>query len=700
MNSAKNLAQKGFVCLLLSLAVTGISTAPALASQYAYVTNTGSNNVLVIDTATKLIMAAIQVGEFPAGMAITPDGSFVYVANFHSNTVSVINTASNMVATNVTVGANPQHVAITPDGAFAYVTNDGSNTVSVINTSSNTVVTNIVVGQAPALIAITPDGAYAYVANQNSNNVSVIATATNAVVSTVPAGTSPQCLAITPDGAFVYVDNRLSNDMSVIATASNTVVATIRLGSGPNQVAITPNGAYVYVTNWGDSTLSIVDTLSNTVVDTVAVGPYPAGVAIAPDGSFAYVANSGADNLSIIDTTSHHVTGSITVGGTPVSVVFEPVPIPPQPLQFVPVTPCRVADTRNNQNPIQGGEHRDFAVPQLGGCGIPTTATAYSLNVTIVPRGYLGFLTIWPTGKQQPLVSTMNSPDGRVKANAAIVGAGRNHAVSVYVTQTTDVILDIDGYFAPAGSQGYQFYKLTPCRVIDTRTGFGDLKGPYLAGGAERDFPVRESDCIPRNVDIAGYSMNFTVVPHRVGEALNYLTVWPQGDAQPLVSTLNNPTATVVANAAVVPAGQNGGISTFAYDDTDLIVDIDGYFASPGQGGYSLYSVSPCRVYDSRNNQGQPFQGERTIDVAGSACAPPASAQSYVLNGTVVPSGSMGYLSLWPDGEQMPVVSTLNAYDGLVTSNMAIVPTSNGSIDAYAAGLTQLILDISGYFAP
>ena len=44
-----------------------------------------------------------------------------------------------------------------------------------------------------------------------------------------------------------------------------------------------------------------------------------------------------------------------------------------------------------------------------------------------------------------------------------------------------------------------------------------------------------------------------------------------------------------------------------------------------------------------------------------------------------------------------PSVSTLNAYDGFITSNMAIVPTDNGSIDAYAAGLTQLILDISGY---
>ena len=48
----------------------------------------------------------------------------------------------------------------------------------------------------------------------------------------------------------------------------------------------------------------------------------------------------------------------------------------------------------------------------------------------------------------------------------------------------------------------------------------------------------------------------------------------------------------------------------------------------------------------------------------------------------------------------MPVVSTLNAYDGFTTSNLAIVPTTDGSINAYADGLTHLFLDISSYFAP
>ncbi len=73
-----------------------------------------------------------------------------------------------------------------------------------------------------------------------------------------------------------------------------------------------------------------------------------------------------------------------------------------------------------------------------------------------------------------------------------------------------------------------------------------------------------------------------------------------------------------------------------------------------------------------------------------------------MLNATVVPlhGQPLGYLTLWPDAESKPVVSTLNALDGAITSNMAIVPTLNGSIDAFATTATDLVADIFSYFAP
>jgi len=83
-------------------------------------------------------------------------------------------------------------------------------------------------------------------------------------------------------------------------------------------------------------------------------------------------------------------------------------------------------------------------------------------ELTWCRRGPLSYLTLWPTGQGQPLVSTLNSFCGIVVANAAIVPAGFNGAVSMYVTDPTDVILDIDGYFDAAGT--YAFYPVQPCR--------------------------------------------------------------------------------------------------------------------------------------------------------------------------------------------------------------------------------------------
>jgi hypothetical protein len=166
---------------------------------------------------------------------------------------------------------------------------------------------------------------------------------------------------------------------------------------------------------------------------------------------------------------------------------------------------------------------------------------------------------------------------------------------------------------------------------------------------------------------------------------------------------LNDVLGNVIANAAIVVAGTGSAVSAYATDNTDLVIDINGYFAPAGAGGLSLYGVQPCRTFDTRHvGSGLPFTGTLSppVDVVDAGCAAPSLAQAYVFNATVVPVSSLGYLTLWPDGTDQPLVSTLNAADGSLSNNMAIVPTNNGKVDAFANGLTQLILDISSYFAP
>jgi hypothetical protein len=153
-----------------------------------------------------------------------------------------------------------------------------------------------------------------------------------------------------------------------------------------------------------------------------------------------------------------------------------------------------VADTRNPAGVlggpvIAGGSSRDFVVP-ASACAIPSTAQAYSLNVAVVPAGALGYLTLWPRGQEQPLVSTLNS-DGRIKSNAAIASAGAGGAISAFASSTTDLVLDINGYFVPASDPTARaFYPITPCRIADTRNTVGPLGGPSLVGDLSRTFPI------------------------------------------------------------------------------------------------------------------------------------------------------------------------------------------------------------------
>ncbi len=214
------------------------------------------------------------------------------------------------------------------------------------------------------------------------------------------------------------------------------------------------------------------------------------------------------------------------------------------------------------------------------------------------------------------------------------------------------------------------------------------MGGPSLAANAHgrfRFFPV------PCNLPATAqaYSMNFTAIPHG---PLGFLTTWPAGsDAAAGFNTERESRAAITANSAIVPAAANGDISVFVSDPSDVVIDVNGYFAPPTAGGLSLFALTPCRVLDTRNSPVRPPTASSfDVSVALSGCGAPATAQSYVMNATVVPPGPFSFLTLWPQGTTQPLVSTLNAIDGAITSNMAIVPTTNGVISAFGSHPVQL----------
>src|SRR5262249_13538852 len=121
---------------------------------------------------------------------------------------------------------------------------------------------------------------------------------------------------------------------------------------------------------------------------------------------------------------------------------FSGATIPANALVFVGMTPCRVVDTRSTSGftgafgppNLAGGGSRTFPIQSSANCTIPAIAQAYSFNITVIPPGFLNYLTVWPTGQPRPNASTLNGYVGTVIANAAIVPAGTNGSIDVFAS--------------------------------------------------------------------------------------------------------------------------------------------------------------------------------------------------------------------------------------------------------------------------
>ena len=297
-----------------------------------------------------------------------------------------------------------------------------------------------------------------------------------------PGGTLTMLYSFCPqagctDGSSPSAALVQGTDGNFYGTTSGGGTSNVCTGGCGTAFRITPSGTLTSLHSFGGSDgieplAAMVQATDGNFYGTVSYTTPGYGGTVfrmTPSGTLTTLHNfHGADGSYLVagllqasDGNFYGVTGGGGSGNR--GTVFSLSVTSPSPVQFFPVTPCRVVDTRNPDGTFGGpaipaNTFRNFPIPQ-GGCSIPASAIAYSLNVTVVPSGILGYLTIWPAGQTQPLVSTMNSLDGRIKANAAIVPAGGSSgAVSVYVTNTTNVVLDIDGYFAPSGGSSLAFY--------------------------------------------------------------------------------------------------------------------------------------------------------------------------------------------------------------------------------------------------
>jgi YVTN family beta-propeller protein len=275
--------------------------------------NVPDDKVFVIDLKTNppKVIATLNAGKQPSGMAINAKGDLALVANRADGSISVLSIKGNevKVVDTVSVGAAADSVSavvITPDGKRALAAKAGANKIALLSIDRDKVTydkRDLPVGIFPYNLGITPNGKLAIAANNgagggsdgNVDTVSVIDLEANParVIDHVAIGDAPEGFAISPKGDLA---------VALLLQGSNVAKDTWFYHPGGAVVALKIDGKKV------------------TKVGEVQVGGLPEGVAFSPKGDYLYVGNFIDGDMSVLK-----------VSGTKLSVVGQRVKLPGHP---------------------------------------------------------------------------------------------------------------------------------------------------------------------------------------------------------------------------------------------------------------------------------------------------------------------------------------------------------------------------------
>ena len=244
---------------------------------------------------------------------------------------------------------------------------------------------------------------------------------------------------------------------------------------------------------------------------------------------------------------------------------------------YTTITPHRLLDTRTTGTPLNGGVARDVVI--AGNGGVPADATGVAVNLTVDSSKGSAYVALYPKGSAQPPVSNINTTPGRVQANLVKSLLGPGGAVTLFTnTGSTDVVLDVQGYFMPGGPDGQRYVAITPERLADSRVPTG-VPGP-IGPRAERLVPVNPRNGLPA-IDMTGVLLHVTGV--QPTEA-SYLTVHA-GPPLPLASNVNLLVREDAANLVLSGLNASGGVDVYNFSGTTgLVVDLVGYYQPQVQG--------------------------------------------------------------------------------------------------------------------
>ncbi len=342
---------------------TAVAANPRLNEVYVVNTQPGepSGSVSVIDTTTNTVAATISVHRSPFAIAVDALGLRAYVANTGSSTISVLDLKARRAFAAIPVPERPTALSLAPDGRSLLVTTQSGGAVSIytpglsLNLNKSGVPTSEPASTGSPLTlratfpgcpgatspAILPNSSKAFIACSTGHQVMSIglsaepdsrsakqdsALMQDHLLALLDVGQQPTHLAVKPDNGEVFAMNLASDSVSEISATTNEVGSTYPIGNHPTHGLVSQDGSALWVSAPGTDSISLYSIDDGKFVSSLRTGSAPDALAFSADQHLLLAADSRSGDVAVIRTQTKLGPALLTIlpaGGSPVALAIK-----------------------------------------------------------------------------------------------------------------------------------------------------------------------------------------------------------------------------------------------------------------------------------------------------------------------------------------------------------------------------------------
>jgi YVTN family beta-propeller protein len=297
-----------------------------------YVINSGSargnGSLSFINAEDNTVAGMLPLHKQPVSIDVDSKGERAYVANSGSNSVSVIDLKNRREIAQLGAGSDPSCARISPDGKSLVVSDRGGNSVTIIDPETGR--TRAVFTGCPGAVdpIVTRDSSKAFIACSAGHAVMVIALAQqhpyepDQLQTLMDVGRAPMNLALKPDGGEIFVSNSLSDSVSEVVTNSNDVLDAILIGERPVFGLVSPDNSLLYVGNSRSQYVGIYSIDDGRRIASARVGEGPSALALSAAGNLLFAVDSRSGDIAVVRTAAISPGSTASVAAIPMSTLI------------------------------------------------------------------------------------------------------------------------------------------------------------------------------------------------------------------------------------------------------------------------------------------------------------------------------------------------------------------------------------------